>query len=927
MDWSADERVLAETVELFRCASSPDNAVQLRVHSGLATLKARDDGCCYLTHVFARAQNESVQTRQMAGLVLKNSVVPPVQAVSPSRAAATGALAGPDSADNAISPAVLHQVKKMVLPMLCSEHEALRSTAGSVVTTIITKWGCASWPEALQALGKYVCEAQSVPVALSSLETFKKIAQDELEPQIWEIDEGAPDSRQLSQFIQFSLDTFLPLLTTLFATPGVHPDLYLEALNILEVYNDRHAFAPGEFANKYFDWFWRLLGEAGGRPDSKTRLVVLKAMCTVLEYNSDAVICYAEIILKLVLEGCTDPSDDVRLVALGFWPEFLKESSSRPLISNILTTLVPILVDQCVYTSMDYAQLDPSQLEDDNANVPDAQQELQPRFYQGQHGGRSEGEGEDGDDDEDDAGAASAWGNVWTVRKAAALALDSTAVVFPQETLPICLPLIEVRLQSTTSWELQESGVLALGAITKGCLVHLDQYVPNVLQLLIKLSAERKPLLRSISCWCLNRFAPWFCKDEYAGTFLSPVIDALLLRIVDRNKCVQEAATSAFAGLEEQAKYLLVPELPKIFQVFAKALATHQTKNLSILYDAIGTLAHNVGPSFIRAHPMAHTQLVLEPLLGKWQLIKPGEYTTAPLLECVSAIVQAIGEDAAPMAPLLVEKTISICKGSLETLNDVDNVKVDNDVIECCLDLVSYLADALQANLLPILARHDIMPVLSACCMEPKLVSYMGIKQSAFALVGDLTTHCGDILRPSLPQLVQTLTAHLTSPVWPVASNSSWAVGQLVERFGAEGLQAHVKYVCQQLQTIMMADFSNTALRQNACITFGRCAMACPYEIAPLLPDVLGVWCDIMAKYQGENEKVKSFRGLVKALVLSPQAAVLHREPLNRCIESFYYAENYPPFTGRAGEPQAHPEIAEILPELNQWLSKLPAAS
>ncbi len=66
-------------------------------------------------------------------------------------------------------------------------------------------------------------------------------------------------------------------------------------------------------------------------------------------------------------------------------------------------------------------------------------------------------------------------------------------------------------------------------------------------------------------------------------------------RVLDPNKRVQEAACSAFATLEEEACAELVPYLGDILKVLMTAFRRYQTKNLIMLYDAIGTLADSVG--------------------------------------------------------------------------------------------------------------------------------------------------------------------------------------------------------------------------------------------------------------------------------------------------------------------------------------------
>lgn len=49
-----------------------------------------------------------------------------------------------------------------------------------------------------------------------------------------------------------------------------------------------------------------------------------------------AIIGNAKVIFDLFVRGSADAEYQVRLVALGFWPEILKDSSAHPLLSDVL---------------------------------------------------------------------------------------------------------------------------------------------------------------------------------------------------------------------------------------------------------------------------------------------------------------------------------------------------------------------------------------------------------------------------------------------------------------------------------------------------------------------------------------------------------------------------------------------------------------
>jgi transportin-1 len=138
--------------------------------------------------------------------------------------------------------------------------------------------------------------------------------------------------------------------------------------------------------------------------------------------------------------------------------------------------------------------------------------------------------------------------------------------------------------------------------IGKGCFTgitgHLNQLIPFLIQSL----NDKKPLVRSISCWTLSRYAHWIVlqqqenllkvlieevrlkKNSYFNYFNFISFKKLLKRILDHNKRVQEAACSAFATLEEEASLELIKYLPQILDTFVAAFKKYQVKKYKFLF-------------------------------------------------------------------------------------------------------------------------------------------------------------------------------------------------------------------------------------------------------------------------------------------------------------------------------------------------------
>lgn len=928
--WTPQPAVLQDLVTLFTQASSPSAGVQKRIIESVEELKRNPDGLRYLVVIFAELTKEQVEVRQMAGLLLKNLIAPSegVKDQNNKGARNTGRSLTV-ATDRVYDDAALEFVKRNSLKALYDNSIDIRRTAGTIITTIVTHYGCDSYPDALTLITQLIEQRQDPAKALTALDTFKKIAEDTLKAIMEEEMEDPQAFRsrtQPHQFIQVSVTHFIPLILKL-CDSDVTPELREQALAVLEVYNERHAFAYREFAHDFFDEFWNVLGRMALDPTPGIRLIVLRAMLTVYEYKCDAILANAGPVLDLMLTSSEDPNYEVRLEALAFWPELLKDSSAHSIIEKYLPKLIPILIHNVVYTQMDYQHLDQAQLQDDNAAVPDEVQNIAPRFHQARGGN---GDVNDEDDDDDEPGEAkSAWGDTWTVRKAAALSLDALSLSFRGKILPLCLTLIEAKLGSS-QWEIRESGVLALGAISKGCIKELDQYIPNVLKMLIELSKDSKPLLRSISSWCLQRFAAWFCTDDHKDTYLGPVVAALLARMLDRNKCVQEAAVSAFAALEEVALGLMVPYLPDIFETFARAFELYQAKNMLILYDAIRTLAEAVGPALVEAHPSHYSQLFLTPLFARWDQLTPNDhYQASALCDCMGYVAQAIGSQILPMAPVITRKCIELVSVNLdENIHLPASERPGTDVTESCFDLLSFLVETLKDSYKPIIVEYNFVPLVVDALTKAELVVNMNLKQSALALMGDVCVCCCELLQPHLTTLIPALAASLSASQWAVCSNASWALGQLVEQINPAIMEPYGQYVCQQLASIIVSDFKNPSLRQNACITFGRFAGACPHTTAPVLLDVVGDWCKVMSRYQTDVEKIKSFKGLCAALTMEPAIGVARALPLLECATSFVHEEPSAPtppgsFSRASRSYWVAPEIERVLKDMIAWLRNL----
>ncbi len=139
----------------------------------------------------------------------------------------------------------------------------------------------------------------------------------------------------------------------------------------------------------------------------------------------------------------------------------------------------------------------------------------------------AEADDPDDSDDEDDLKKEAL--SDWNLRKCSAAALDVLSNVFHHALLPVLLPLLKQNLFSP-NWLVKESSILALGAVSEGCMEGMIPNLPELIPYLIGSLSDSKALVRSITCWTLSRYAHWLVgqsHDQYLKRLMSEVISSL----------------------------------------------------------------------------------------------------------------------------------------------------------------------------------------------------------------------------------------------------------------------------------------------------------------------------------------------------------------------------------------------------------------
>lgn len=500
-----------------------------------------------------------------------------------------------------------------------------------------------------------------------------------------------------------------------------------------------------------------------------------------------------------------DQDESVALEASEFWLTLADQSVCKEVLAPHLAKLAPILVNGMRYSEIDIILLKGDVEEDEM--IPDREEDIKPRFHKSRtHTQKAEGESNDNESDDDDDDGLDDDNSLseWNLRKCSAAALDVLANVFREECLPIVLPILKETLFHQT-WEVKESGILALGAIAEGCMTGMIPHLPELIPYLITCLADKKALVRSITCWTLSRYAHWVVSQPHEQ-YLKPLMEELLKRILDANKRVQEAACSAFATLEEEACTELVPYLGFILKTLVFAFSKYQHKNLLILYDAVGTLADSVGHHLNKSE---YINILMPPLIEKWNLLKDDDKDLFPLLECLSSIATALQSGFLPYCEPVYRRCISLIQQTINqdmanNANPGQFEQPDKERMIVALDLLSGLAEGLDVHIEQLVQNSNIMQLLYQCMQDvmPEvsivfIITYkfrilmavcvlfdIKVRQSSFALLGDLTKACFQHVAPFMADFFPILGQNLNPDFISVCNNATWAIGEISMKLG-----------------------------------------------------------------------------------------------------------------------------------------------
>ncbi|TFK50859.1 ARM repeat-containing protein [Heliocybe sulcata] len=859
--WAPQQQGLQEILQTIHDSTDTQNReIQRTITHKLNQFTRVPDYIAYLAYVLGQMPQEEERIRTIAGYLLKNN----------SRLILHS------------SPQVAQYVKNTVLQAFGDSSDMIRNAAGQDLVAFLGALEPRNWPECLQQLVAAL-DSTDLGVQEAAFNVLEKACEDYPRKLDIEINGTRPLDYMIPKFLMLS----------------EHPDPRMRAhavacLSYFVPINCQSLFA-------HIDTFIACLFKRASDEDPAVRRHVCQALVLLLASRPEKLMPEMNNVAEYMLYSTKDKNEHVALEACEFWLTFAEDVDLAPYLHPLLGKVAPVLLDCMVYGEDDLLWLEGDA---EDAEVPDKETDIKPRHYGGKsHGYEREGEvvngeaGEAGapkpkvsaygeetiDSDEedeyemDDDDFADEMSTEWNLRKCAAAALDVLAVRFGADLLNVLLDPLKQKLWNA-DWLQRESGILALGAMAEGCIDAVEPHLPMLVPYLIQTLSDPKPLVRSITCWTLGRYASWCTQqttEDHKNQFFVPTMEGLLRMVLDNNKRVQEAGCSAFATLEEDAGPELAPYLEPVLRNLVFAFDKYQHKNMLILYDAIGTLADAVGRAL--ANPM-YVDILMPPLTKKWAKLKDDDEDLIPLLECLASVTIAMGPAFLPYAGPVFERCTTIIHNALLAYQayqqNPDMDEPDRSFLVVALDLLSGLTQGLGMALEPLLTQTqpNLFSLLTVCLKHPQAP----VRQSGYALVGDMAMSCFPLLRTHMPGIMNELILQLDPEpkveFISACNNAAWSVGEVALRYGRDDpeFQQWVGPLISRLIPILLHPKAPRSLHENAAVSIGRIGLMHPALVAQHLPEFAMAWCQALYEIRDNEEKDSAFRGFCTLVQTNP---------------------------------------------------------
>jgi len=215
--------------------------------------------------------------------------------------------------------------------------------------------------------------------------------------------------------------------------------------------------------------------------------------------------------------------------------------------------------------------------------------------------------------------------------------------------------------------------------------------------------------------------------------------------------------------------------------------------------------------------------------------------------------------------------------------------------------VVSSLVEGLGTSMESLAEQAQLREFVFAACADESA----DVRQSGFALMGDLARACPSHLAPALRRCLEACCATLQrdalaaqgelpgAPYSSASTNACWAIGELALRAPAEELALFTPDLVRCLSAVLVARLAvSKGMLENAGISLGRLALRCPQQMAPVVPSFAQPWCLALRRVRDGIEKEQAFAGLCTLVHMNPMPVLPAFVPMGNAFASWRTMNN-----------------------------------
>nr|CAI5826623.1 unnamed protein product [Callosobruchus analis] len=825
-EWRPQESILKNIEETLQLALVPSSDAQKTVQDRLAVMQNLTDFHNYLLFILG-SSSFSEDVRSLGGILLKNNII---------------------SAYGALTRESTEKIKHECLRLLKDPSREVRISISNIIV-IVAKDNLKTWPELVPLLVKnFVDQDECSEVALT---TLFAICEELINSQKSQDDIYKISKEVFPKFIEY-----------------INVEKCTERLKIIRLTN--------QFLQDYFavmkqsidlSAYLQSVMQLADTEDIELQKHICHTFVIYIENHEESLLPHLHNIICYQLEKCHHEDQEVALQACEFWLASTKLSSCKELLSPYIGKLLPTLLKNMRYSNAELNLLKDSLGSD--ANKKDLSKDISPFHFRNKNN-LTEGEECYSDEEEEQSDDFDDFYVGWTLRKCSAASLDSIAVKFGDEILPLLIPLISEMLRCSDHL-IKESAILALGAIAEGCMNGLRTELPDLIQYLINCMNDDNSVVRVITCWTLSRYVSWIIniRPDNPDEYFVPVMTILLKHFIDENKRVQRAAISAFCIFQEEAQLKLIPYIDFILEGFKYGFEQFHCRSLYLLYDAIGVLAQSVGNHLSKDE---YVSKLLPPLMGKFmELNNYFDDHFIAVLECLSNVIPALETTFLPYSESVYWHCLQLINDTLVAsvnyqTNPNEYDPPDKEPMNVAHDVLYSMALGLKSHFVKYVTNSNLIYLLYTTMQDSSNL----IRQTSIALYGELISLCYPFLAPSVNEYIPLIIKNLDENTDGVCNNAAWVIGKLCSVMGA-GIQPYLNDILKAFVHILSDPAVARTMHKTVAISMCIVFFVCPDVTVPDMDVVVKNCCMLVRNVRDSDDKDLAFRGLCEVIVRHPE--------------------------------------------------------